>query len=93
MAVSTLKVFDPTAVKSGESLSGIIHTCDLCGRCGRWNIEWSMYGSLADEEAGVVLKACGCKRPSSTEAESLLAAKRKQLGRPAKVSRQGYHVW
>lgn len=85
-------LFDPTLVKPGESCSGIIHVCDVCGGRGRWTDEWSWYGSLFDQDAGIILKTCGCARPPEGEAAVLLAAKRKRLGHPPKVRRYGYHV-
>lgn len=83
-----MKLFDPTDVKAGESTSGVIHVCDLCGRRGRWTKGWAQFGSYLDEDAGVILKSCGCSRPSDEAAAILLAEKRKRAGRPAKVRRQ-----
>ena len=87
MATNKLKLFDPTDLKPGESLSGIIHECDVCGKRERWHDQWRWYGSVADQDAGITLKICGCVVPSETEGKALLAAKRVRLGRSAKVSR------
>ncbi len=88
------KIFDPTTdVKPGQSNSGVVHTCDLCGRRGRWDDDWSFYGSIADQDAGIVLKTCGCARPSEKEATALLAKKRRRHGRPGKVCRDVEGSW
>lgn len=91
MAAKKLKLFDPSDLKLGESLSGIIHVCDVCGNRERWNDQWSSYGSYLDADAGITLEVCGCVVPSEEEGMALLAEKRKRLGRPARVSRgDGY---
>lgn len=82
MTIEAPKLFDPTDVKPGESCSGIIHVCDVCGKRGRWNDQWSWYGSLADEDDAVVVKVCGCVQLRTTDALTLLKAKRKRIGRP-----------
>jgi len=72
----SLKIFDDTQ-RPEESSSGIIHTCDACGRRGRWTTEWSIYGSLIDEEDGYAAKFCGCKKISTVEAKTIVQAKRR----------------
>lgn len=71
-----LHIFDDTKTKRGESKSGIIHVCDVCGCRERWNLCWSTYGSLLDEDCGVVLKTCGCRKLTDIEASDLLREKR-----------------
>ena len=83
-----IRIFDDTP-RQGESTSGVIHSCDLCGRRGRWTNAWSWYGSEADLECGVVVKTCGCQSVTDKEADSMLRAKRKALGlgpRPRRCS-------
>ena len=88
----SLKLFDPTSVKPGESCSGVIHVCDVCGKRGRWNDQWNWYGSHADEELGVVVKTCGCgyltegrEQLPTQEALILLKAKKRRIGLPIKA--------
>ena len=88
-----LALFDPTDVQPGESCSGVIHVCDVCGRRGRWTGQWAWFGSYGDLDAGITLETCGCTQLSNEEAAILLAAKRKRHGRPAKVRRHGFHFW
>lgn len=91
LLIRDLGLFDPNDTKPGESASGIIHSCDLCGKRGRWNKKWAWFGSYGDMDAEVVLKSCGCASPTETEGELLLAEKRTRLGLRPKVRRVGYH--
>lgn len=75
--VTHLKLFDPM---SDEASSGVRHECDLCHIHGRWTEDWSWYGSYVDEDAGVILKCCGCQHLSESEAEVVLVAKRAEMG-------------
>ena len=76
-----LRIYDDAAT-DGESLSGIIHCCDLCGKRGRWTDAWTWFGSAADEECEIILKFCGCKSISTTDAMILLESKRVKQGLP-----------
>ena len=76
-----MKLFDATDTTPGQSLSGVIHRCDVCGRRARWNDRWSFYGSVSDDDDGIVLKLCGCKRRlSQSESEQMLGSKRVTRG-------------
>lgn len=76
-----LRIFDDTPTP-GESTSGVIHVCDLCGNRGRWNDSWSWFGSDADEECEIILKICGCETISRNMALKLLIKKRLDRGLP-----------
>jgi len=70
-----LKLFDDTP-QPGESLTGVIHTCDLCGHRGRWSDRWRWFGSLRNLDDGCVLKVCeNCPTINNNDATRLLKEK------------------
>lgn len=75
-----LKLFDPTAVKPGGSLTGNVYVCDVCGKRGHWNDDWRWFGSIADQDDGSMAYLCGCRALSDAEAMRLLKRKRKFAG-------------
>jgi hypothetical protein len=83
-----MKIFDPNKIKPGESLSGVIFKCDLCGRRGRWSISWSRFCGI-DDSFPETLFSCGCRVPDETEAEILRRRKIKSGGRNVRSARKG----
>lgn len=71
-----------------------IHTCDICGTGNMWVEAWSWYGSMLDEEDGVVLKICGepCmeKLKGLGDPDVILRGLREQRGLPP--YRKGQHA-
>ena len=69
------------------------HICDICGKSGKWSPSWNWFGSLLDEEDGVVLKTCATECRQKVDAvggpESALAGLRETRGLPA--HRKGKH--
>lgn len=72
---SFLKLFDPDDVKPGESLSWVVHRCDICGRRFRWNAESQWYGPY-DPDDGPIVVSCGCRIPGVKECGEILKLKR-----------------
>lgn len=38
-----------------------IHTCNVCGKRGRWREGWEYYGSMFDEEEGLGTTICSAE--------------------------------
>ena len=51
------------------------HTCNVCGKVGRWTVKWSWYGSMADLEDGIPLfEVCSQKCQERAEVDALTEA-------------------
>jgi hypothetical protein len=75
-------------MRGAEALTAIReHACDICDSRGAWADGWHWFGSMLDEEDGVVLKTCSdsCREKviSIGGPESALRGLREARGLPA----------